>query len=181
MRYALIVIGVIIAVVGFICIIGWSLPVRHQATVERTFRATPAQLFDLITNVTAFPSWRSEVTRVELLPDENGHRRWVEATKHGAPITYLVERMVPERLLVGRIANTDLPFGGSWTYELEPKGDGVTAVRVTEDGEVYNPIFRFVSRFVMGHDTTIRQYLAAVATRFPAVDEPIEAGAAAHR
>jgi uncharacterized protein YndB with AHSA1/START domain len=181
MRYVLIVIGVIIAIAGFISIVGWSLPVRHQATLERSFRATPAQLFDLITNVAAFPSWRKDVKGVEVLPEENGHRRWIEATKQGAPITYLVERLEPDRLLVARIANTDLPFGGSWTYEVVPKGDGVTALRLTENGEVYNPIFRFVSRFVMGHDTTIRQYLAAVGGRFPEVASPIQAGAAAHR
>jgi hypothetical protein len=70
---------------------------------------------------------------------------------------------------VGRIADSNLPFGGSWTYELAPAGDGETTLRITEDGEVYNPIVRFVSRFVMGHDATIKQYLSAVGTRFTEV------------
>ena len=70
---------------------------------------------------------------------------------------------------MGRIEDTNLPFGGSWTYELAPVGDSETTLRITEDGEVYNPIFRFVSRFVMGHDATIRQYLSAVGTRFTEV------------
>ena len=48
MRYVLVGIGVIIAIVAFISIIGWSLPVRHQARVERSFRATPTQLFELL-------------------------------------------------------------------------------------------------------------------------------------
>jgi uncharacterized protein YndB with AHSA1/START domain len=173
MRYVLIVVGALVGIAAVIVIIGWSLPVGHQATVEKSFRATPSQLFALINDVAAFPTWRSEVTRAEVLPDENGHRRWLEATKHGAPLTFLVEKSVPERLLVSRIANTGLPFGGSWTYELEPKDAGVTALRVTEDGEVYNPIFRFVSRFVMGHETTIRQYLAAVGKRYPEVESSV--------
>jgi uncharacterized protein YndB with AHSA1/START domain len=175
MRYVLIAIGVLAGIVLVIAIVGWSLPVRHQASAERTYRASPTALFALITDVSAFPSWRSEVTRVEQIPDENGHRRWIETTRNGPPITYSVEQMVPDRLLVGRIADTGLPFGGSWTYELEPRGSGTTSLRITENGEVYNPIFRFVSRYVMGHDATIKQYLAAVEKRFP----PAEAGSAA--
>ena len=81
----------------------------------------------------------------------------------------MVERTVPDRLLVGRIADANLPFGGSWTYELAPRAAGQTSLTITEDGEVYNPIFRFVSRFVMGHSATINQYLSDVGKRFPEI------------
>jgi uncharacterized protein YndB with AHSA1/START domain len=169
MRYILIALGAIIALVLIVAIVGWSLPVGHKASIARTYRATPAALFSLITDVTAFPSWRTGVTRVQALPDESGRKRWIETTKDGSSITYVAEQMVPDRLLVSRIADRNLPFGGAWTYELTPVGEGTTSLRVTEDGEVYNPIFRFVSRFVMGHDATMRQYLAAVGKRFPEV------------
>jgi uncharacterized protein YndB with AHSA1/START domain len=166
MRYVLIVVGTIVAAVAIVAAIGWMLPVRHQATASRAYRASPGALYALITDVASFPSWRSDVKGVETLSNDNGRRRWKETTKNGS-ITYVVERSVPEQLLVSRIADKGLPFGGAWTYELAPAGDGVTALRITEDGEVYNPIFRFVSRFVMGHDATMKQYLSAVATRFP--------------
>ena len=65
MRYVLIVIGVILAIAAFISVIGWRLPVRHQASVEKSFRAAPAELFDLITNAGAFPDWRRDVTGAE--------------------------------------------------------------------------------------------------------------------
>jgi hypothetical protein len=32
---------------------------------------------------------------------------------------------------------------------------------------VYNPVFRFVSRFVTGHNGTINEYLSAVQRKFP--------------
>ena len=35
-------------------------------------------------------------------------------------------------------------------------------VRITEDGEVYNPIFRFVSRFVFGQTRMLDAYLRAL-------------------
>jgi uncharacterized protein YndB with AHSA1/START domain len=169
MRYLLIVVGFLVAAVAVIALVGLSLPVRHQASVEQTFRTNPPALFALISDPASYPSWRSEVTHVDVLPETNGQRRWTESTKSGSPITYLAERTIPDRLLVSRIATANLPFGGAWTYELTPAGAGLTSLRITEDGEVYNPIFRFVSRFVMGHDGTIKQYLASVERKFPAV------------
>ena len=35
-------------------------------------------------------------------------------------------------------------------------------LRVTEHGEVYNPLFRFVSKFIIGHHTSLEQYLRAL-------------------
>ena len=172
MRYVIVFVGTVVALIAMIAVIGWSLPVKHRASVSRTYRAAPSALYQLITDVSAFPHWRGDVLSVETLPDENGHKRWTETTKNGPPITYRLERMVPDRLLVGRIANTDLAFGGGWTYELIPVADCLTTLRITEDGEVYNPIFRFVSRFIMGHEATLKQYHAAVAKRFALAAEP---------
>jgi uncharacterized protein YndB with AHSA1/START domain len=173
MRYALITIGVIVALVLIVVVVGWTLPVRHRASVARTYNASPSTVFSLITDVQSFPSWRKEVTRVELLADADGHTRWREVTGNGPPITFVVDRSIPDRLLVARIADTNLAFGGTWTYELTPAGNGVggTTLRITEDGEVYNPLFRFVSRFVMGHEATIKQYQSAVGTRLAEVPD----------
>lgn len=44
---------------------------------------------------------------------------------------------------------------------LEPE-NGKTLVRITEDGEVYNPFFRFMSRFVLGQTATLDAYLKAM-------------------
>jgi hypothetical protein len=60
---------------------------------------------------------------------------------------------------VDRIADPSLPFGGRWIYDLASDGSG-TALTITEEGEVYNPVFRFVSRFIMGHTRTIDRYIA---------------------
>jgi hypothetical protein len=45
------------------------------------------------------------------------------------------------------------------------EGDGA-ALRVTEDGEVYNVIFRFMSRFVFGQTGTIERYLKDLGKKF---------------
>lgn len=68
-------------------------------------------------------------------------------------------------LLVGRIASTDVPFGGTWTFQVAPDGSGAR-VTITERGWVSNPIFRFVSRFVIGETATMDTYLRALGKRF---------------
>ena len=168
MRYILIAIGVLVALLVCVALVGWALPKHHHVTVKRAYRATPPALFALISDVRGYPSWRTGLTKVEVLSEGGGPPRWRETTKSGGPITYAVEESVPERKLVGRIADTNLPFGGRWTYELTPIGPGETTLAITEDGDVYNPIFRFVSRFVMGHTATIERYLDDVEKRFPA-------------
>ena len=63
-----------------------------------------------------------------------------------------------------RIAEKNLPFGGTWTIDIAPTGRQRGAV--TEDGEIYNPIFRFMARFFFGYTATIEGYLRDLGHRF---------------
>jgi hypothetical protein len=45
---------------------------------------------------------------------------------------------------------------------------GKTLVTITERGEVYDPLFRFMSKFVFGHTSTMDSCLAAPTTKFGA-------------
>lgn len=162
MRIALIVLGVIGALVVVVVAIGYSLPVRHTATRERLLRADTGAVFAAISTPSAFPRWRTGVKSVEPLPPVNGKQSFREIGSDGT-ITYVNDEVVPQRRLVSRIADKSLPFGGSWTFELSPDSGG-TRVRVTENGEVYNPVFRFASRFILGHHATVDRYLADLQT-----------------
>jgi uncharacterized protein YndB with AHSA1/START domain len=163
MRIVVILGAVLVVVIAIVLVVGWSLPVAHRATRSIALRASPEAVFNLISRPADFPSWRSDVTRVELLPPDGGRAQFREVGKNGA-IVFAVDSMIPPRRIVTRIADKSLPFGGSWTYDVEP-GGGTTTLTITEDGEVYNPVFRFVSRFVMGQTATIDRYLADVRKR----------------
>jgi hypothetical protein len=71
-----------------------------------------------------------------------------------------------------KIDATDLAFGGTWTYELRDDRGG-TEITITERGEVYNPIFRTLSRFVFGHTATIDAYMKSLSRKF---GEPASVG-----
>lgn len=156
--FVFVAVGLVVLVLTIVAI-GAALPVKHTATRERSYTASPQQVFTAIATPQAFPRWRSGVKSVEILPDVGGRRSFREVSGDG-PITYEIDESVPERRLVTRIANTGLPFGGKWTHELSPTPQGGTTLRITEDGEVYNPVFRFMSRFVFGHHRTIETYLS---------------------
>jgi len=163
MRWILWIVGGLIVVCLVVYVVGFLVPQSHVASTSARYAANPDALWASLTDVAAFPKWRSDVTRVEILPDENGQRGWREYGKQGT-VTYRIVESVPERKLVSRIADANLPYGGSWTYELAPADSG-TRLTITERGEIYNPIFRFVSRFVMGYTSTMNGMLRAIGTK----------------
>ena len=149
--------GALAALVAVVAGIGFLLPVRHRASRQATFSAPPGVVFAAITKVEEFPTWRSVVTKVDVITSAPEKPSWRETGSNGA-IVFVAEQVSAPNTLVTRIADRSLPFGGTWTYELTPAAGG-TMLRITEDGEVYNPIFRFMSRFVFGHTATIDTYL----------------------
>jgi len=158
--------GVVVLVVGglitSVALVGASLPVKHTATRSASFKASPQQLWDIISGP---PNWRPDVTRYEELPQRDGHRVWTEYGKGGSKMTYEVGQADPPRKLVTRIADPHLPFGGTWTYEIVPGAESGSTLTITENGEVYNPFFRFISRYVMGYTATMDRYLQALQTK----------------
>jgi uncharacterized protein YndB with AHSA1/START domain len=161
--------GVIVSLIVLVVIIGALLPRDHVAVVSARIAATPDAVWDLITDVASHPSWRGDVQRVEVLPSTATGASWREHSKHGA-LTMVVDHADAPRRLTTRIADRNLPFGGQWEYEIEPDGTAASRVTITERGSVYNPVFRFVSRFIMGHTATIDTYLRAIGRKFG--DEP---------
>jgi uncharacterized protein YndB with AHSA1/START domain len=162
----LLLFAVIFAIVLVVVTIGAFLPQQHIATRAARFRQSPDAIWQAITDYGTFPAWRKDVLRVEPLPEVHGKPVWREFDRHGRSIPYEVMVMVPPRALVVRIADPKLPFGGTWTYEISSPADGGSLLRITEDGEIYNPIFRFVSRFVFGYSPTQEQYLQALGAKF---------------
>lgn len=147
--------------------VGALLPVAHTATVERTLRAPPEAVWVAISNPRDFPAWRTDVDAVTLLAPRGGLPAWVE--RNGADsLTLVVTELDPPRRMVTRIADTGIPFGGTWTYVVADDGAG-SRIRITEDGEIYNPVFRFLARFFLGYEGTLEAYVDALEARVAGV------------
>lgn len=146
------------AVAGILVVlIGYSLPKAHSVTRTATVALSPDALYALLADVDRYPSWRPGVKSLERHPDYEGKPAWTEEAS-GMKIPLRFERMERPSLLVTRITDPSLAFGGTWTYRIAAAPGGST-LTITEDGEVYNPIFRFMSRFVFGHTATLDEFL----------------------
>jgi hypothetical protein len=120
---------VVLGAFGF----GAALPTAHVASRSRRLSARPDIVWGLINDPVATKGWGDDAK------------------------TEVVEQDAP-RLLVTKIVG-ESAYGGTWTFEIAPDGHEASTVTITERGEVYNPLFRLVSR-VIGPTRTIDGYLA---------------------
>ena len=157
LKIALAVAGVLGVVVVAVIAVGYALPQAHVTSREKVIAQPPERIYRALTDVEKYPGWRSDVQKVDVL-SQGQATRWREHGSHGAITFELAEQQPPGRL-VSRIADTSLAFGGTWTYELSGQGQ-TTRLRITEHGEVFNPVFRFMARFVFGHTATMERFLA---------------------
>lgn len=164
MRWILVIVAAVALLVVVVTVIGALLPKAHS--VSRTARINlPADaLYSVLADVDQYRSWRVDVTSLQRLPDKGGMPAWIEES-NGMKIPMRFERMDRPSLLVGRIDTDTLAFGGTWTYRIVPVAAGASDLTITEDGEVKNPIFRFMSRFVFGHHATMDGFLKNLKTK----------------
>ena len=141
MKWVLWTFAALAALVAVVALIGWMLPVRHEATRNGFVNRPIERVYADISDVEAYASWLEGVE----------------------PVKVQIEEAVRPSRFVTRIAPGQ-PFGGTWTFTLASEGAG-TRVTIVERGEVYNPIFRFMSRFVFGHTASMDAFLRSLANR----------------
>jgi hypothetical protein len=157
LKWTLIVVISLASLAGFSALVGSMLPKGHRASRTTTLAAAPAVVFGVITDFARAPEWRRDVKQVEIVPDD-GHGRIVREHGKQGVVPYCVEVIEPSSKLVMRIADPSLPYGGSWTYALRPSGAG-TEITITEDGQVFNPIFRIMQKLFFSPYASIDAYL----------------------
>ena len=160
LKWTGIVVGALVLLVGIVVVIGWMMPKGHRASRTIYLSTAPAAVFAVISDVAREAEWRRDLTKVEMLPPVDGKIMFREVGRQG-PLTMCIETIEPPRRMVTRIADKSLPFGGTWTFDIAPRGSG-SGLTITEDGEVYNPIFRFISKTFMSPTGTIDAYLEAL-------------------
>lgn len=153
----------LVLIVAAVIVVGMLLPKGHRASRTVEYDVPPGDLFATITDVARFAEWRSGVTSVDILDPVDGKTRFREHGPQGA-VTYSIDVREPNTRLVTRIDDASLPFGGTWTFELTPTPTG-TSLTITEDGEVYNPIFRVMSKLFFSPYATIDVYQADLRAR----------------
>lgn len=163
MRWIVYIVAGLALIVAVVAIAGAMLPKAHSASRTTRVAMPPDALYTLLSDVNQYPAWRKDVKSLQRLPDKDGRPAWVEDVS-GQKIPLYFERMERPSLLVARIADPSLPFGGTWTYRIAPAAGG-SDLTITEDGEVYNVIFRFMAHFVFGYHATMDGFIKNLQAR----------------
>ena len=163
MTILLIIMGSVAAAISLLMLIGWLLPVKHNVSRSLLLDAEIERVWQRLVSYENMPKWRLELQNVKQV----GTDVWEETTKEGKSIAFAtVEETQPYRL-ERKIVGQRLMFGGSWTFELRSKGRQ-TELTITENGEVYKPLFRFVAKYIIGHHRSMDKYLQQLLLSLPA-------------
>jgi uncharacterized membrane protein len=128
------ILGVVVALVAVVLVWGALLPRKHSATRSVVLHKPVAEVYQVVRDFSAAPSWRHDVQTVTVENSPGSPLHFREASKYGAVNYELVEDIPGERM-VTRILDTDLGYAGQWTYVFSPESGG-TRLTITEDGEV---------------------------------------------
>ena len=180
MKTALRWLGAILGVLVFVMLVavgvGTALPINHTAMCAAQMPAPPHDVWLTLANPLDY-AWRSDIVQARLdsttpsAPAGRPHpgMQWTESDRYGHTVTYQRVSAERDRHLVNRIADPTLPFGGTWTYDLTPApAVHGTTVSIVENGQIYNPVFRFLAQFFIGYTSTMRTHLADLGKKFGA-------------
>jgi len=161
MRTVLLVLGVLaglLLLAGLVLyLLGRAQPERHTASVSFTVAQPRPAVWTALTDYAAMPRWWPAVKAIRFETRPDGTVLTWNTDRHGEEIAFRTkEEQAPARL-VREIVGDDLPFGGTWTYQLT-EVDGGTKVTVTEDGFIKPPLFRAVARYFLGLDGTLKDF-----------------------
>ena len=163
MRVALGIVGLLVGLVAVVAAIGATLPLEHRASRTLSLNRPTDEVWGVLTDFRGQLGWRTDLRSVELVPG-TARETWREDTGDGA-IPFETTEAIPPTRLVRTIADSTLPFGGRWVYTLDA-ADGGTRLTITEEGKVFNPVFRFVSHFFLDQAATIEGVMRSLALHF---------------
>jgi uncharacterized protein YndB with AHSA1/START domain len=158
------IVGGLLVLAGIMALIGSRLPKGHVVSCSIHLRQSPQEVYAVVRDFDSAPKWRADLKRIDVDAQPGKPVYFREEAKHGT-VNYELVEDVPAQRMVTRIRDTDLGYSGQWTYSFTPENGG-TLVTITEDGEVSNVLFRFMSRYIFGQTATIDAYLESLAKRF---------------
>ena len=172
MFWVLTTVGFLVGLVLIVLVIGTVLPRSQLGARTLILRQPPQAVWQVLTDFPGKPSWQPGVERFERIADRNGHEVWMEVHKSGARVVFETIESHPPHRLVRRVPGDYGPFRGLFVVEITPI-EGGCRVSFTQEGEVPNPFYRFVIRFLLPFEGFLDADLKALAAKFgePAVIE----------
>ncbi|KAI9269303.1 hypothetical protein BDA99DRAFT_504107 [Phascolomyces articulosus] len=181
------IVGVIITIILvlipstplFIYILGCLLPKNHIVSRTKAYkRITAERLWQILTDVEAYPSWQPTLDRIDCLKkEESDHIVYTEHTKRNRRITTTIavndkNTSSPEvssshhqQQILSRIIEEDSrqqqdkpTFVGTWTFQINSTVDGVI-LEIVEEGSIPRPMVRLLELVLLGFHRRLDRFL----------------------
>ena len=133
---------------------GAALPAEHRTTARESFDRAPEAVWRVLTDLEGMPSWRSDLERIERLPEADGRMTWLEIGSGEDQVMELTESDPPRRLVIQR-REDGRPGLPERIVQLRATING-TLVTVTERDQVGNPLVRVLVRLGAGESPAER-------------------------
>jgi hypothetical protein len=141
MKFALLLLTPLACAFGILVLFlywyGRRLPEAHRESVATDLPVPPDQAWKALSN-----TWN--------------------VSRFGQKVEFETREVAEPRRLVRKIHEAPLPFGGTWTLELEPKESG-TRVRLTEEGTIHSPLLRAMAHLFIGMRESLEASLKGIA------------------
>lgn len=124
-------------------------------------------MWAIITDYANMTAWWHAVKGIRMETRPNGEVWTWNKDSHGNEIAFRTKEEQAPAKLVREIMGDDLPFGGTWTFELTEEG-GQTRLTVTENGFVKPPLFRAIMQYFIRSDKTLKDFAANLEKRVAA-------------
>ncbi|MDK9699288.1 MAG: SRPBCC family protein [bacterium] len=166
LKLSLAILALSFLTVGLMAVIGMT--VKKQHIITRYIRVNQSRevIWETITNFAAQPSWRTDLKAVTSQGSQDGKTVWLEEYKDGMAIPLETTVIDSPRFMIRTITDPNLPFAGNWEYKVSPYANGGCIVRITEYGEVKNPVFRFLGHYIFNQAETIETCLKNLSAKF---------------
>lgn len=168
---AYVLVGIFFSSLSWILVLGLRSPARHEVEVSEVLAASLARVYAAIANIPAYPTWRTSVTKIELIglvATPQGERFSYREFRKGGDargITYIVADDTPPSKGLGglgrrvhRIVGGRAPFTGQWIFGFEARGQA-TNLTIIDQGEIRNPLLRGVARMFIPPTKAMNQLL----------------------
>ena len=142
-----------VAFTGLVAVTGTLLPVEHEIRLRGSLDRPPEAVYRVLTDLDALPLWRSDLTRVERLPDAGGRVTWREGGASGEEVIELTESRPPHRLVTRRLVRgrAVLP---ERIFDLAAAAGG-TLVTLTQRIAVKSPLRRVLVRLAGSNEGAV--------------------------
>lgn len=157
MRIWLLLPILLVALLGFLFLVGWLLPPTREGRAEILINAPPSRVLAVIADVEAQPEWRPSVASVQR--DGTG---WIETTSRGERVTFVPVAMSETRIHLRY--SSDAGYSGEWIAELTSEPEG-TRISVVERATIPSPVGRLLSRALFDPEAFATTYLQSLRAR----------------